>query len=71
MVGASGVTAIVTRIAGVTVRLAEPETLAIVALIVADPVPAPVVVAPLTVATPVFDDDHVTVEVMSRDDPSE
>ena len=70
MVGESGVRAIDTRIAGVTVRLADPETLAIVALIVADPVPAAVAVAPLNVATAAFDEAQVTVELMSLDEPS-
>jgi hypothetical protein len=70
MVGVSGATAIDTTIAGVTVRVAEPEILAIVATIDADPVLAAVAVAPLTDATLGFDEDHVTVEVTSRVDPS-
>jgi hypothetical protein len=40
------------------------------AVMVADPALAPVIVAPLTVATPVLEDDQVTLEVMSRVDPS-
>ncbi len=66
MEGAGGVTAIETRAAGVTVRVAEPVMLPEAALIVATPTPA-LAARPVfeTVATDATDDIQVAEAVRS------
>jgi len=65
MVGFVGVTAIETRVAGITVRVADPFTPPTAALIMLVPVPAAVTNPPeVTVATPVVCELQVTELVM-------
>jgi hypothetical protein len=70
MLGAAGVTAIETNVAGVTVSIVPPDTVPSVAVIVVVPgamlLARPLVpVALLIVATAVLEDDHVTCVVRS------
>jgi len=63
--GFAGVTAMDTSVAAVTVKLVFPDTLPLVALIVVDPIPAPVATpALLIVATVVVSELHVTLPVI-------
>ncbi len=76
MLGLPGVTAMDTKVAAVTVRVVEPDTLPDVAVIVV--VPAAIDVARpleptalLIVATPVLEEPHVTAVVRFCVEPSE
>jgi len=73
MVGAEGVTAMETRVAEVTMRLAEPDTASDSALMVVIPREAPATntLVAVTVATEVSDEVQMAVVVMSREVPSE
>ena len=72
MLGLTGVTAIDTSTAGPTFTAMVPEIAPDVALTCATPWAAPVSRPPaVTVATDVFEDDHVAVLVMSTVLPSE